>query len=304
VSAEASDAPSSATGPVRFLLNPAAGRWGAAARLDRLRVLASAAGAGLVVSKSGADIAVQARRAVEDGVARLVVAGGDGTMHQAAQGLAGSPCALGVVPLGTGNDLAGTLGIPHDLEAAAARALAGGVRQLDLVRVGETVCIGYAGVGFDSVVTRFANEEVKRLRGPLVYVYAVLHTLATFKPPAMRVVHDAGTFEGRAMFAVVANLPRFGGGMRIAPAALPDDGWLDLVIVRELSRLRLLAVFPKVYRGTHVNHPAIQIVRTRKVEITLDREMTLYGGGEPVATHASGRPFAVEVMPGALRVVA
>jgi diacylglycerol kinase (ATP) len=304
LSAGASDAPSSATGPVRFLLNPAAGRWGAAARLARLRVLASAAGAGLVVSKSGADIAVQARRAVEDGVARLVVAGGDGTMHQAAQGLAGSPCALGVVPLGTGNDLAGTLGIPHDLEAAAARALAGGVRQLDLARVGETVCIGYAGVGFDSVVTRFANEEVKRLRGPLVYVYAVLHTLATFKPPAMRVVHDAGTFEGRAMFAVVANLPRFGGGMRIAPAALPDDGWLDLVIVRELSRLRLLAVFPKVYRGTHVNHPAIQIVRTRKVEITLDREMTLYGGGEPVAAKAAGQPFAVEVMPGALRVVA
>ena len=301
MSAGAADA---ATGPVRFLLNPAAGRFGAAARLARLRVLASAAGAGLVVSKSGADIAVQARRAVEDGVARLVVAGGDGTMHQAAQGLAGSACALGVVPLGTGNDLAGTLGVPRDLEAAVARALAGGVRHLDLARVGETVCIGYAGVGFDSAVTRFANEEVKRLHGPLVYVYAVLHTLATFKPPLMRVSHDAGTFEGRAMFAVVANLPRFGGGMRIAPAALPDDGWLDLVIVRELSRLRLLAVFPRVYRGTHVDHPAIQIVRTTKVEITLDREMTLYGGGEPVATHAAGRPFAVEVMPGALRVVA
>ena len=297
------EASNAATGSVRFLLNPAAGRWGAAARLDRLRVLASAAGAGLVVSKSGADIAVQARRAVADGVARLVVAGGDGTMHQAAQGLAGSDCALGVVPLGTGNDLAGTLGIPADFEAAAGRALTGGVRRLDLVRVEGTVCIGYAGVGFDSEVTRFANE-VKRLRGPLVYVYAVLHTLTTFKPPAMRVVHDAGIFEGRVMFAVLANLPRFGGGMRIAPAALPDDGWLDLVIVRQLSRLRLLAVFPKVYRGTHVTHPEIQIVRTRRAEITLDREMTLYGGGEPVATHAAGLPFVAEVMPGALRVVA
>src|ERR1700732_3358977 len=87
--AGASDA---AAGPVRFLLNPAAGGWGAAARLDRVRVLASAAGAGFVVSKSGADIVEQARRAVADGVARLVVAGGDGTMHQAAQGLAGSGC--------------------------------------------------------------------------------------------------------------------------------------------------------------------------------------------------------------------
>jgi diacylglycerol kinase (ATP) len=289
---------------VRFLLNPAAGRWGAAARLARLRVLASAAGAGLVVSKSGPDIAVQARRAVEDGVGRLVVAGGDGTMHQAAQGLAGGSCALGVVPLGTGNDLAGTLGIPADLDAATRRALTGGVRRLDLLRIEDKVSASYAGVGFDSAVTRFANEEVKRLRGPLVYVYAVLHTLATFKPPFMRVDHDGGAFSGRAMFAVVANLPRFGGGMRIAPEARPDDGWLDLVIVRELSRLRLLAVFPRVYRGTHVNHPAVEIVRTRRAEITLDREMTLYGGGEPVAAHPAGQPFIVEVMPGALPVVA
>ncbi len=294
---------------MRFLLNPAAGRGGAAARLARLRLLASAAGAGLVVSKSGADIAVQARRAVEDGVARLVVAGGDGTMHQAAQGLAGSACALGVVPLGTGNDLAGTLGVPAGLDAAAAHALTGPVRRIDLLRVGASgenggkVSVAYAGVGFDSAVTRFANEEVKRLRGPLVYFYAVLHTLATFTPPMLRVEHDEGVFAGRAMFAVVANLPRFGGGMRIAPDAKPDDGWLDLVIVRELSRLALLAVFPRVYRGTHVDHPAVEIHRTRRAAITLDREMTLYGGGEPIATHPAGEPYLVEIMPAALAVV-
>jgi diacylglycerol kinase (ATP) len=294
---------------VRFLLNPAAGRWAAAARLARLRLLASAAGAGLVVSKSGEDVAVQARRAVEDGVSRLVVAGGDGTMHQAAQGLAGSACALGVVPLGTGNDLAGTLGVPAGLDAAVAHALAAPVRRIDLLHVGkngengEKVSIGYAGVGFDSAVTRFANEEVKRLRGPLVYFYAVLHTLATFTPPTLRVEHDGGVFAGRAMFAVVANLPRFGGGMRIAPDARPDDGWLDLVIVHELSRLALLAVFPRVYRGTHVNHPAVEIHRTRRAAITLDRQMTLYGGGEPIATRPAGQPYLIEIMPAALAVV-
>jgi diacylglycerol kinase (ATP) len=288
---------------VRFLLNPAAGRFRAAARLARLRVLASAAGAGLVVSKSGPYVAVQARRAADEGVARLIVAGGDGTMHQAAQGLAGGACALGVVPLGTGNDLAGTLGVPAALDAAVERALAGSVRRLDLLRIGETVSVSYAGVGFDSEVTRFANQ-VRRLRGPLVYVYAVLHTLATFKPPYLRVDHDGGSFAGRAMFAVAANLPRFGGGMRIAPEARPDDGWLDLVIVRELSRLRLLAVFPKVYRGTHVRHPAIEIVRTRRAAITVDREMTLYGGGEPIATHPANRPFEVELLPAALPVIA
>lgn len=287
---------------MRFLLNPAAGRGGAVGRLARLRLLAGAAGAGLVVSKSGEDVAVQARRAVEDGVERLVVAGGDGTMQQAVQGLAGSRCALGVVPLGTGNDLAGTLGVPADLDAAVALALGGAVRRIDLLRLGERVSVSYVGVGFDAEVTRFANG-VRRLRGPLVYAYAVVHTLASFVPPTLRVEHDGGIFTGRAMFAVVANLPRFGGGMRIAPEARPDDGWLDLVIVHQLSRLALLGVFPRVYRGTHVTHPAIEIHRTRRAAITVDRLTTMYGGGEPIASHPAGQPYVAEVMPGALAVV-
>jgi diacylglycerol kinase (ATP) len=287
---------------VRFLLNPAAGRGAGAAHIHRLRILASRAGAGLVSSKSAADLAEQARRAAADGVERLIVAGGDGTMHHVAQGLAGTDCALGVVPLGSGNDLAGTLGIPPELEPAVERALTGPVRRMDLARVGETWCIGYAGVGFDSEVTRFANE-VKVLRGPFIYLYSELHTLATFKPPTMRIEHDQGTFEGKAMFVVAANLPRFGGGMKIAPDARIDDGLLDLVIVREVSRVTLLNVFPKVYTGRHVTHPAVTLVRTARVSITLDREMTLYGGGEPVQPAPAGVAVTVEAVPRALAVI-
>lgn len=287
---------------VRFLVNPAAGRGTARARFEDLRVLASRAAAGFVVSRSAADLAVQARRAVEDGVERLLVAGGDGTVHHAAQGLAGSACAMGVIALGTGNDLAATLGMPRDLDAAVQRALSGPVRRIDLTRVGDTVCIGYAGVGFDSEVTRYANT-VQRLPKPLVYPWAVLHTLRTFEPPLMKVVHDQGTFLGRAMFANACNLPRFGGGMRIAPGARIDDGLLDLVIVKAVSHLTLLSIFPKVYAGKHVGHPAVELVRTRRVEITLDRDMTMYGGGEPVRPVPAGEAVAVEVMPGGLAVV-
>ena len=104
-------------------------------------------------------------------------------MHHAVQGLAGTSCALGVIPLGTGNDLAGTLEVPPDLDAAVERALSGRESAASTsLRVGETFCVGYAGVGFDSEVTRYANE-VKILRGPLIYPYAVIHTLATFEPP-------------------------------------------------------------------------------------------------------------------------
>jgi diacylglycerol kinase (ATP) len=287
---------------IRFLLNPAAGRGAGVARIERFRALAERAGAELVTSRDAAHIAEEARRAVADGVERLIVAGGDGTVHHAAQGLAGSGCAIGLIPLGTGNDLAGTLGIPPDLGAAARRALDGPVRRIDLIRVDGTFCVGYAGVGFDSEVTRFANQ-VRVLRGPLVYFYSVIHTLITFEPPWMRVVHDGGTFEGRVMFTVACNLPRFGGGMRIAPEASIDDGLLDLVIVREVSKRRLLTLFPKVYSGGHVGFPEVSIVRTRRVEITLDRALTLYGGGEPVRPLAPGETVAIEVVPGALAVV-
>lgn len=289
---------------VRFLVNPKAGRGLSAASFDNLRKLASRAGAGFVVSRSAADLGEQARRAAEDGVERLLVAGGDGTMHHAIQGLANTPCALGVVPVGTGNDLSGTLKIPPDLDVAVQRALAGTIRPIDLIRTGEAWSASYLGVGFDSETTEFANQ-VKILRGPLIYPYSVIHTLATFQPPAMRVVHDEGVFEGRVMFVTLASLPRFGGGMQIAPQAQIDDGLLDLVIVKEISRRALLAVFPKVYSGKHVGHPACLFFRTRRAEITVvDRPMTLYGGGEPVRPMAAGEPVAAEVAPGSLSVVA
>jgi diacylglycerol kinase (ATP) len=287
---------------IRFLVNPSSGRGTGKAHLDRIRVLASRLGAGLCVSRKVSDLAEQARRAAEDGVERLLVAGGDGTMHHAVQGLAGTSCALGVIPLGSGNDLAGTLGVPPDLDVAVDRAVNGEIRRIDLVRVGETFSVSYAGVGFDSEVTRYANET-KILRGPLIYFYSVIHTLITFVPPRMRVVYDGGDFEGKVMFAVVNNLPRFGGGMRIAPEARIDDGLLDLVIVKEVPKPVLLSIFPKVYNGKHVGHPAVRIVRTTRAEITIDRTMTMYGGGEPLREVRAGEPVVVEVVPGGLGVV-
>lgn len=287
---------------IRFLVNPAAGRGAAHARFTDLRILASQAGAGFVVSRDTADLAAQARRAAEDGVERLLVVGGDGTAHHAAQGLAGTPCALAMVPLGTGNDLAATLGVPRDLAAAVRYSLTAPVRRIDLIRVGEAVCIGYAGVGFDSEVAR-AVQEMRRVPQPLVYPWAVISTLIRFQPPRMQVVHDGGVWEGRAMFANACNLPRLGGGMRLAPEARIDDGLLDLVIVKAIPRRTLLAVFPKVYAGKHVGHPAIEMIRTRKVCFTVDREMWIYGGGEPVRLTAGGEAVAADVVPGGLAVV-
>lgn len=287
---------------LRFLVNPSAGRGSGAEHLDHIRVVASKLQAGLVVSRRPSDLVDGARAAVRDGIERLVVFGGDGTMQLTAQGLAGSETALAAVPLGTGNDLARALGVPKKMDAAIEAATRAPIRRMDLLRVGDLYCVGYAGVGFDSEVAGCANQ-VRKLRGPLVYVYALVKTLVSFVPPAMRVVHDEGTFEGRVMFAVANNLPSFGGGMKIAPQAEIDDGLIDLVIVREMPKLTLLRIFPKVYSGRHLGHAACLLVKTRKVQVTIDREMTLFGGGEPLLPMTPGTPVEIEVVPRALAVV-
>ncbi len=286
---------------IRFLLNPGGGRGRAARFASRLGELAHQAGAELVVSRSTDDLTEQARRAATEGVERLLVAGGDGTQHFAIQGLAGTATALASLPLGSGNDIASSLGMPLDLEQAVARAFDGPIRTLDLAQVGDRLYGGVAGVGFDSAANETGNR-VKRLKGPLIYIYAVLHTLATFRPIGYHIDYEGGSFDGAGMMMVMANTPRFGGGMRVAPAARLDDGLLDLVIIRKVSKLTFLSVFPHVYKGTHISHPCFFTVKTPWAQVRLDRPMRVYGDGEPlVPVGPQGVRF--QVRPGFLRVV-
>ncbi len=277
-----------------------------------MRVLAGRLGIGIVVSRRVEDLANQAWRAAEDGIERLLVVGGDGTMHHAAQGLAGTSTALAAIPTGTGNDLARALEVPRGLEAAVRYGLTAPVRRIDLIRAGETVCVGYAGMGFDSEVTRVANR-IQRLRGPWIYPWAALRTLAGFSPPFARITWDAwgardggaagASFEGPIMLVDAANLPTYGGGMQIAPSARIDDGLLDLVIVKAVSGLTFLRVFPKIYKGGHVGHPAFVTARARRVEMELSEEMELFGGGEPIRQVAAGEKVVLEVWAEGLAVV-
>lgn len=295
----------------RLLINPAAGRPAQRRRrLARLGELARSAGIEPEVTESGCDLVQRARAAAADGVERLLVAGGDGSVHHAVQGIAQSATALGVVPAGTGNDFAVAIGAPFEPEAAVRRALEAPVRRIDLGRArparraepaGAVWFSTYAGVGFDSEVARRALQGHRVLSGNAIYVWSVLTTLVEFRPPVLTVEHDSGRFHGPAMFVTLANGPSFGGGMRIAPEARNVDGVLDLVIVKAIPRRVLLAVFPKVYAGRHVGHPAVEIVRTRRARFALDREMTAFADGEPMLpVGAAG--IELEVVPGALAV--
>lgn len=292
-----------AASPVkRLVVNPRAARGGASRLLDRLAGLAEAAGIEMLVPGSARELAEAARLAAAQGCERLLVAGGDGTLHWAVQGLAHSGCALGVIPLGSGNDVAREVGAPGPTGAAFDAALRGPIRKIDLGSDGRRCFVTVGGVGIDGAVVRHVDRGVPGVRGPLVYPLAVIRALLAFRPPRLRMETDLGTIEERVVLASAANLRWFGGGMRVAPGAVADDAVFDLVVVRAISPLRLLLVLPRVYSGTHVRHPAVRVVRTRRVTFRSDRPMDLQADGEILGpVHAE--PVTLEVLPGALAVV-
>lgn len=288
----------------RMLLNPAAGRGRGRRSLAAIAAAARRHAIALEVPESPAALAECARRAAAEGVERLLVGGGDGTWHQAARALAGSDCALAPIALGTGNDLARELGFALDPAVAIAQAVAAPLARIDLGRAGGGIFCGVAGSGFDSECAEY-SKRVRRLRGPLVYTWSVIRVLAGFVPLRATLDHDGGRFAGEVMFISLANTRWFGGGMQIAPQAEAADGLLDVVIVRRVSRVRLLAVFPRVYSGSHLSHPAISTLRTRRVRLGFDRASMLYGDGEAIVAVPREEEGGLEVRldPRALAVV-
>lgn len=283
----------------RVVVNPCAGRGRAGTLLAAIRRLATTTDTDVAVAASIHELRAYARRAVVEGTDRLIVVGGDGTVHHAIQELAGTSCALGIVPVGRGNDFAREFDVVRRVEAAFESALDGPLRAVDLGRLGGRAFATVAGIGIDADVLRYAEGRVRAIPPPLTYPAAFALAVRDFRARRLRIEHDAGSFEGRVTLIAVANTSRFGGGMRIAPAALPDDGLLDLVIVGEVSRSELLLFFPLVYRGAHLRHRAVTVVRTRTVSVSGDAPIDLQADGEIVLAGASA-PILIEAWPRAL----
>jgi diacylglycerol kinase (ATP) len=255
------------------------------------------------VCRSAEELADEARAAIDAGRERLLVAGGDGTLHVALGALAGSDCALGVVPTGTGNDLARSLGLLEAPERALGRALTARPRRIDLGRVDDRPYAGVAGLGLDGEVNRYLARRFPGRRRPWMYAWATLRTLASFRPPGVRARFDGEDTARPTLLAALANSGCFGGGMRIAPGARLDDGLLDLVWIAPVSFPRLLLLFPRVYRGAHIGHPAVLHRPVASARLSVEGDpVTLYADGEPVVPVGRSE-VEVRCWPGALWVV-
>ncbi|MFC9919313.1 diacylglycerol/lipid kinase family protein [Agromyces binzhouensis] len=248
----------------------------------------------------------EVQAAFEAGTDGLVVVGGDGMVSLGVNVLAGTQVPMGLVAAGTGNDLARALGLPHDDPEAGIEALVEALRrppqQIDLghMRHGglSTWFACVLSAGFDAVVNERANR-MSRPHGPSRYTIALLRELATFRPRRYAITIDGVRRDQAAMLVSIANTPSIGGGMRIVPHADLADGVLDVFIVHPLSRIGLLGVFPRVFAGQHVDHPAVEFVRARRVRVEAD-DIIAYADGERVGP----LPIEVEVVPGALRIFA
>jgi diacylglycerol kinase (ATP) len=293
------------TSDITLFVNPTAGRGRGAHAAQPAASALRAAGFSVrtVIGEDSADALRRAREAVEGGTRALIAVGGDGMASLALQAVAETSTPLGVIAVGTGNDFARALGLPVRDPAAAGVAVAealgaGRTRAVDLGRVGKTWFGTVLASGFDSRV----NDRGNRMRWPtgrFKYDLAMVAELAAFKTVPYRITLDDGAVhEVDATLVAVGNGSSYGGGMRICARADMSDGLFDVTVVGDCSRTTLLKVFPRVYRGTHLDHPKVTTYRAAKVEIAATG-VTGYADGE----YLGGLPLTAECVPGAVRLL-
>jgi diacylglycerol kinase (ATP) len=286
---------------IAVLVNPVAGR-GRGARVADVAVTHLQRAGLTVLRLQGEDVeeaAALAHAAVADGVDGLVVVGGDGLVQLGARAVNGTDVPLGVIPAGTGNDTARALGIDRkDVASAADVIVAGHQRTLDLAEAAGHAFVTVLAAGFDSLVTERANR-LRWPRGEMRYNLATLAELRVFRPIRYSLELDGEQRDLEAMLVAVGNTASYGGGLRMCEGAQPDDGLLDVVLIKPVSKPQLIRVFPRLYRGTHVTHPQFERVRVRSVTIAAPG-IVGYADGERVG-HL---PLTIRALPGAMRVFA
>jgi YegS/Rv2252/BmrU family lipid kinase len=245
---------------------------------------------------------------VDQGASLLVAVGGDGTVNEVANGIAGlAGVELAVIPRGTGWDFVRTYGIPRRLEEALAIARDGRAREIDLGRARyrswrggeeESYFANIASAGMSGAIAKRANETSKALGGKVSYVWSTLAVFARWRNSEVSVTVDGEERRGRMQDVVVANGRYFGGGMKITPEASPDDGVFDVLLIGDLTKRDLLLQLPKIYLGRHLPHPQAELLRGTRVHVDAPAPLPVQLDGEQPGT----TPAHFELVPRALRL--
>jgi len=291
-----------------FLVNPAAENGAAGRRWPELAHEAASLGlqGDTRFSERPGHLTELAREAAAD-ADLLVAVGGDGTVNEVVNGIAGLDVELALIPRGTGGDFVRTFGIPRKLDRAVEVALRGRTRAIDLGRgryrswAGEDEDSYFANIASASMsgaIAKRTNETSKALGGKVSYAWATVAVFSRWRSDEVRVRVDGTEQAGRMHDVIVANGRYLGGGMKMVPEAEPDDGLLDVLLIGDLTKRDLLLTMPKTYRGKHLPHPKATLLRGTTVEIDAPEPLPVELDGEQPGT----TPVRFEIVPRALRL--
>ncbi|MFZ0531981.1 MAG: diacylglycerol kinase family protein [Anaerolineales bacterium] len=298
----------------KFLVNPNADMGRAWRTIADLRPLVEKFGgadwAGTVYPTHAT---ILARQAAEAGYTLVIATGGDGTVHEVINGLMQVPPEarprLGIVPLGSGNDFAHSVGIHGNPAEALKQIYTGQPKRIDLgvfdIGWGEHEYFNNTfGMGFDATVT-IRTHRLTHIRGFMMYLVAVLQTIAlNHEAPRMHIVTDGETWDDETIMLVVCNGPREGGGFLVAPGADITDGILNYASICHVSRLMMLRMIPEVMKGTHGRFKQVRLGQLHKLQLHSERPMTIHADGEVISGFGTDvRNVTVEVVPGALEII-
>jgi YegS/Rv2252/BmrU family lipid kinase len=274
----------------------------ARAAAERGHVVLGVGGDGMVGAVGGALASSAAGQGAGQGAAAATgQSPGEGAGQGAAAGIGqsvGEGAVFGIVPAGRGNDFARQLGVPSDPAELATLLLEGEPRPVDAIRANGRVVLGSVYAGVDAVAGRNANES-RLLRGSAAYYAGALRAVAAWRPATYQVTVDGTGHERRGFTVVVANSGFYGFGRHIAPDACVDDGLLDVVIIRHVSKVLFFAVMRELEDGSHVRRPQVEVLRGREVRIEADRGLPYGADGET----REGLPVTAQIMPRALNVL-
>lgn len=295
---------------VVVFVNFAAGGGRARRYLPRIRKLFDSfrVHAEFVLTNSVDDLESHVLDAIAQRRQVLVAMGGDGTFQVLANAAFGADVLLGVLPVGGGNDFSAALGFPGDPVKAAEALLYGEKRCVDLVRVHtsdgqEHLYAGGGGVGLDAEAARLASDVYRHLPGRSRYIAAALRALAGYEPVEVKLDFpdsDLGAIRSKALLTGVLNTPTYGAGLRLAPEAVIDDGWLDVVLIEDLSFLGVLALLPRLMGSGELRTSRVKRCRAQRVRLSTDRPCLFHGDGEILGP----TPVEIEVVRRAIPVLA
>lgn len=232
----------------------------------------------------------------------IVACGGDGTVQDVVNGLQASDSVLGIIPGGRCNDFARAIGVysMREADSIAETLLKGRVKNFDCGIINNRKFLTVATCGFDSEVSRFVENHRLIFKGTTAYLYGVVRILFGYKFEKVKLTGDFGVIEEKTLLVATANTPFYGGAMKIAPSATPDDGIFDVCLVREVSKFTVLRMLLRVFKGTHTTHPAVRIFKTRELKIeTQNTTRWICADGESIAQ----TPSVIKICPGALKVI-